>query len=97
MFYFYQNYFNCDHHRGIQLLYDDQERDHCQLVAYKCNNFSQFLSGNCVKCGSDGQSCHLIGYRSGPLTLKQGNYYVLTGERAPYCGILYMNVATFQI
>jgi hypothetical protein len=82
---FDQNLFNCDHHRGMELMFDPG-REECQLISYKCNSYSEYLAGNCAECGPNNQSCHPLAYHPLPITKKQGNFHLLTGSESPFCG-----------
>ena len=64
------------------------------MYGYPCRNEIDFKNGKCLDCNG---SCITMGYdafatsRNGTL---RNNFYLVTGEKAPYCGKL---IITFSI
>ncbi|XP_074045663.1 lipase member H [Macrotis lagotis] len=55
-------YFKCDHQRSVFLYLSSLKKD-CNITAYPCESYRDYLDGNCISCGA-GQSrpCPLLGY-----------------------------------
>ncbi|XP_007486261.2 lipase member H isoform X3 [Monodelphis domestica] len=55
-------YFKCDHQRSV-LLYLSSLRKDCDITAYPCKSYRDYLNGKCISCG-DNQliPCPLLGY-----------------------------------
>lgn len=82
----------CNHYRSIDYYIDSitPAANLCSLLAYPCDNYTDFLEGKCSKCqlGDDGD-CAQMGFKS-HLTHKLDdkpikNMYLTTNRRMPYC------------
>lgn len=69
---------------------DVSSQTKCQLVAYKCDNYENYLKGKCGTCDTN-TDCHLIGYQPSNQQIVQyvpevnSKYYIVTTAAAPWC------------
>lgn len=83
-------YFKCDHQRSV-LLYMESIKRNCQIRAYPCSSYRDFLDGNCLDCepfGPDG--CPIFGYdvieRKDVLQkMQRTKAYFKTNPQSPFC------------
>ncbi|XP_044531575.1 lipase member H [Gracilinanus agilis] len=55
-------YFKCDHQRSVFLYLSSLRRD-CDITAYPCDSYQDYLNGKCISCGNNQPiPCPLLGY-----------------------------------
>ncbi|XP_057318075.1 pancreatic triacylglycerol lipase-like [Microplitis mediator] len=90
----------CNHIRAIKL-FIESINSKCQYVAHECNNYANFLRGECFSCKSNNSlSCGIMGYhadqspalvkrlamgQSAGTSLLGSKFFVSTGKEDPYC------------
>uniref|UniRef100_A0A4X2JV14 Lipase H n=1 Tax=Vombatus ursinus TaxID=29139 RepID=A0A4X2JV14_VOMUR len=45
-------YFKCDHQRSVFLYLSSLKKD-CDIIAYPCESYRDYLNGKCISCGDD--------------------------------------------
>ena len=85
------DFYNCDHHRGFHVYQTDlSSQTKCQLVAFKCESYEDYLKGKCGTCNSNNTDCYLLGYQP-PNQIVQyvpeinSKYFLITTASAPWC------------
>ncbi|KAK9953267.1 hypothetical protein ABG768_017272 [Culter alburnus] len=84
-----KSYFVCDHQRSV-FLYLCALNHTCNLTAYPCSSYSDFLSGQCLQCETfKPASCPVLGYdmsqwRDTLVRLGQTRAYFSTTAELPY-------------
>ncbi|XP_017572469.1 lipase member H isoform X1 [Pygocentrus nattereri] len=84
-----KSYFVCDHQRAI-FLYLCALNHTCNITAYPCSSYSDFLNGQCLQCEAfKPASCPVLGYDMTPwkntlLKLGQTRVYFSTSADPPY-------------
>ncbi|KAJ8278145.1 hypothetical protein GJAV_G00084360 [Gymnothorax javanicus] len=85
-----KSYFVCDHQRSV-FLYLCSLNKTCNITAYPCSSYHDFLDGRCLQCESfKPASCPIVGYHVNEwkdtlLQLGQTKAYFSTTAVAPYC------------
>lgn len=84
----------CAHDRAPLLFGRDygHESDSCQMLAYNCSSYGDFVEGKCSDCGLDGGQCALMGIRYSALEdfpprrdcSKWSKFFLRTRD-SPYC------------
>nr|XP_020861516.1 lipase member H isoform X3 [Phascolarctos cinereus] len=55
-------YFKCDHQRSVFLYLSSLKKD-CDIIAYPCESYRDYLNGKCISCGDDQlMPCPVLGY-----------------------------------
>ncbi|XP_068945470.1 lipase member H isoform X3 [Petaurus breviceps papuanus] len=55
-------YFKCDHQRSVFLYLSSLKKD-CDIIAYPCDTYRDYLNGKCISCGDDqSMPCPVLGY-----------------------------------
>ncbi|XP_072496511.1 lipase member H isoform X2 [Notamacropus eugenii] len=55
-------YFKCDHQRSVFLYLSSLKKD-CDIVAYPCESYRDYLNGKCISCGgAQSMPCPVLGY-----------------------------------
>lgn len=83
-------YFKCDHQRSV-LLYMESIKGTCQMRAYPCSSYRDYLDGNCLNCeqfGPDG--CPMFGYdviekKNIIKKIHPTKAYFKTNSQTPFC------------
>ncbi|KAJ8385823.1 hypothetical protein AAFF_G00181790 [Aldrovandia affinis] len=89
-----KSYFVCDHQRSV-FLYLCSLNQTCNITAYPCSSYHDFLDGRCLQCESfKPASCPILGYhvsewRDSLLRLGQTKAYFSTTSESPYCKMNY--------
>ncbi|XP_057178568.1 lipase member H isoform X2 [Triplophysa rosa] len=84
-----KSYFVCDHQRSV-FLYLCALNHTCNLTAYPCSSYADFLNGQCLQCETfKPASCPVLGYnmslwRDTLLRLGQTRVFFSTTAEAPY-------------
>ncbi|XP_043857575.1 lipase member H [Dromiciops gliroides] len=85
-------YFKCDHQRSVFLYLSSLKKD-CDITAYPCESYRDYLNGKCISCGDDqSMPCPILGYYAD----QWKNYSVLkdppvtkaffdTADEEPFC------------
>ena len=61
----------------------------CPWNAYQCDDEEKFNDGKCLSCDS---GCVTMGYHTTrPKESMTGKYYLLTNDKAPFCGKISFN------
>ncbi|XP_035269062.1 lipase member H isoform X1 [Anguilla anguilla] len=85
-----KSYFVCDHQRSV-FLYLCSLNKTCNITAYPCSSYHDFLDGRCLQCESfKPASCPIVGYHASKwkdslLRLGQTKVYFSTTAVSPYC------------
>ncbi|KAM6986669.1 lipase member H [Aplochiton taeniatus] len=87
-------YFKCDHQRSVYLYLGSLNRT-CDIRAYPCSSYKDFLEGLCMDCDQfmpDG--CPIFGYgitrwKDTLLNLKQTVAFFNTNKESPFCKTSY--------
>ena len=54
-------YFKCDHQRSVYLFMNSINRT-CDMIAYPCESYTDFLDGKCMGCDKfQGEGCPVLG------------------------------------
>lgn len=83
-------YFKCDHQRSVHL-YMESIRRECQIRAYPCGSYTEFLDGNCLNCEQFGpHGCPIFGYdvietKDVLLRMQQTKTFFKTNPGKPFC------------
>lgn len=74
----------CDHNRAQQLFTQSIDKS-CHLKAYPCNNYQDFLNGECMQCNGNciSMGYHAVDHRH--IDSHQG-LFITTGAEKPFCG-----------
>ncbi|XP_010888390.1 lipase member H isoform X1 [Esox lucius] len=89
-----KSYFVCDHQRSVFLYLCALNRT-CNITAYPCSSYSDFLDGRCLQCEAfKPASCPVLGYdvskwRDTLLRLGQTKAYFTTTATLPYKKVSY--------
>lgn len=85
-----KDFYNCDHHRGFHIYETDvNSQTKCQLVAYVCESYEDYLKGKCGFCDVNNTECYLVGYQpyQGLQYIPEVNskYFLVTTASSPWC------------
>lgn len=87
-------YFKCDHQRSVFLYMESINRT-CQIRAYPCSSYTDFLDGKCLNCKQFGShGCPIFGYdvtetKDVLQRMKQTKAYFKTNSQPPFCMTTY--------
>ncbi|KAJ8266978.1 hypothetical protein GJAV_G00136830 [Gymnothorax javanicus] len=90
-----KEYIVCDHRRAVFLFLHSLEMS-CNITAYPCSSYSDFLDGKCTQCDIFSPApCPLFGYyvKEWKDILKQRNQtkaFFSTASESPFCKTYYM-------
>jgi len=85
---------SCNHFRAVDLYMESirahSQQSSCNLLAYKCSNYTDFLDGRCAVCSGEGANCAPLGFyadfgHSLDARERGDKYYVTTNPRTPFC------------
>ncbi|KAJ8375692.1 hypothetical protein SKAU_G00062720 [Synaphobranchus kaupii] len=88
-----KSYFVCDHQRSVYLYLCSLNKT-CNITAYPCSSYHDFLDGHCLQCESfKPASCPIVGYHASEwkdslLHLGQTKAYFSTTSEFPYCSLI---------
>ncbi|KAG1683085.1 Pancreatic triacylglycerol lipase [Nymphon striatum] len=77
----------CNHRRAYQM-FTESIKPHCPFPSFACDNFENFLNGECFPCKTDG-SCGNMGFYADQ-SKGRGQLYLVTREDKPFCANQYM-------
>ena len=88
----------CDHRRSVDLLanyLEESQSRRCIPLAYRCSSWAAYESGQCFKCGVDGQDCAIVGQpkKIRSKATSAGSvihpFYIKTSVTSPLCAFQY--------
>lgn len=83
-------YFKCDHQRSVYLFMNSINRT-CDLIAYPCDSYIDFLDGKCLSCEKfENKRCPVFGYdvtkwKSSLVKRRQTKAFFSTNSWSPFC------------
>ncbi|XP_012674113.1 lipase member H isoform X2 [Clupea harengus] len=87
-------YFKCDHQRSVYLFMNSINRT-CDMIAYPCESYTDFLDGKCMGCDKfQGEGCPVLGYdvikwKDTLVKLRQTKTFSSTNNWSPFCKTSY--------
>ncbi|XP_061104349.1 lipase member H-like [Conger conger] len=84
-----KQYFICDHQRAVYLFLCSLDKD-CNITAYPCSSYDDFLDGKCTQCDTFKPApCPILGYyvtewKDTLLQLNQTKAFFSTTDKNPY-------------
>ncbi|KAJ8390625.1 hypothetical protein AAFF_G00102310 [Aldrovandia affinis] len=90
-----KEYFVCDHQRSVFLFLRSLNKT-CNITAYPCSTYSDFLDGKCMQCDTFKPApCPIYGYyinqwKDTILHLNQTKAFFSTTANSPFCKTTYM-------
>ncbi|XP_028514063.1 inactive pancreatic lipase-related protein 1 [Exaiptasia diaphana] len=83
----------CEHFRAHQYFIESIKSTECLFRSYPCRSWNEFRRGDCMECGANGKNCPEMGFNAIKYKdVKNGNFYLYTNEKPPYCVSRYMYV-----
>ncbi|CAG2120812.1 unnamed protein product, partial [Medioppia subpectinata] len=87
----------CSHNKVTKYLLANQlltDENSCQMIAYQCDSYRDFLNGDCSDCGPEGHKCRPIEFEPNywskrhknvdPLNTYPNNLYIKVKAEEPY-------------
>ncbi|RWS29102.1 pancreatic triacylglycerol lipase-like protein [Leptotrombidium deliense] len=87
----------CHHYRAIDYFMETilPTSSNCLMLAYKCDNYTNYLDGKCASCDKSGIDCAEMGFKSIDYFKDDDKmpkkFYITTNRRKPYCRKLSIN------
>lgn len=97
---------NISHGRPIEFIAMPLRDQKCQLVAYECGSFDEFLKGECASCGDQNERCRRLGFdfqygESSPIDTRVGQtrrqMHIATGPASSLCLNTYQLEVTIEL
>ncbi|XP_020897507.1 inactive pancreatic lipase-related protein 1 [Exaiptasia diaphana] len=83
----------CEHYRAHQYFIESIKSTECLFRSYPCASWNEFRRGKCMECGANGKNCPEMGFNAIKYKdVKNGNFYLYTSDKPPYCVPRYMYV-----
>ncbi|XP_076123279.1 lipase member H [Alosa pseudoharengus] len=96
-------YFKCDHQRSVYLFMNSINQT-CNLIAYPCESYLDFLDGKCLNCEKfGGEGCPSLGYdaikwKNSLVKRGQTMTFFSTNNWSPFCKTLYqVDIVTWNL
>lgn len=77
----------CNHRRAYKF-FTDSVSPRCHFPAFPCENYEDFLGGNCFPC-TDNTNCGNMGYYA-DRSKGRGQLYLITRDEEPFCAHQYL-------
>ncbi|XP_055799398.1 lipase member H-like [Salvelinus fontinalis] len=97
------SYFKCDHQRSVFLYLGSINRTTCNIRAFPCSSYTEFLDGRCMDCDQfKPAGCPVFGYDSIEwkdtlVPLNQTMAFFTTNKQTPFCRTNYrVDVVTWN-
>lgn len=79
---------SCSHQRAVDFFTASINHHQCLFTGFRCSNWTDFANGKCVKCGSHGKDCAVMGFLAEeykPMEKPNTMFFLKTQDQSPYC------------